>query len=110
MNNRAIWRGIVDYLRPWEVAQQLRDATDMLRIAMGENCPRQPIYSGPVQIVPHDAVVSAFAPAINQPIVALYSDVNGCARAHVQHRDVSRDPMAPVRFGNVKVSAGNLRE
>ena len=77
---------------------------------MGEHQPREPIHAGPVQILAHDALVIAFASAIDQPIVAIHSDVNGRARAQVQHRHLCRDPVAPIRFANIEVSAGNLRE
>ena len=53
---------------PWEIIQQLRHATNVLRITVGEHQPRKPIHAGPVQILAHDALVSAFAPpqSINQ--------------------------------------------
>ena len=65
MNERTIGRRIIDHTDPWEIAQQLRDPTDMLRIAMGEHQPREPIHAGPVQILAHDPRVTAFAPAID---------------------------------------------
>jgi hypothetical protein len=77
MNERTIGRRIIDHTDPWKIAQQLRDATDVLRIAVGEHQPCEPIHAGPVQILAHDALVSAFAPAIEQPVVAIHSDVNG---------------------------------
>src|SRR5215831_11575662 len=76
MNDRTIGRRIIDYTDPGEIVQQLRDATDVLRITMGEHQPGEPIHAGPVQILTHDAFVTAFAPAIDQPIVAIHSDVN----------------------------------
>ena len=36
---------------PWEIAQQLRDSTDVLRITMGEHQSGEPIHAGPVQIL-----------------------------------------------------------
>jgi hypothetical protein len=37
VNERTIGRGIIDQTNPWKIAQQLCDATDVLRIAMGEH-------------------------------------------------------------------------
>ena len=38
-----------------------------------------------------------------------HPDVNGRARAQIQNRHLRR-PAAPIRFANIEVSAGNLRE
>ena len=43
MNERTIGRRIIDQTDPWEIIQQSRDATDVLRIAMGEHQSRESI-------------------------------------------------------------------
>src|SRR4030095_2684131 len=105
-----IRRGIIDHTDSWEITQQLRDATDVLRIAMGKYQPRQSVHAGPVQIRAHDSLVTAFAPAIDQPVVAIYLDVNCRASAQIQHHYLRRDLAAPVRLTNIKMSARNSRE
>src|SRR4030095_14400087 len=87
MNERTIRRRIIDQTEPSEIAQQVRDATDVLRIAMGEHQPCEPIHAGPVQILAHDALVTAFAPAIKQPVAAFCSQMNRCTSTKIQHRD-----------------------
>src|SRR6188472_3121275 len=85
MNEGTIRRRIVDYMDSWKIAQQLSDTTDVLRITVGKHQSSETVHAGPVQILAHDAFVSAFASAIDQPVLAIRPDVNGCARAQVQH-------------------------
>src|SRR3954471_2201404 len=81
MNEGTVARRIVDYTNPWKIAQQLSDTADVLRITVGKHQPSEPVHACPVQILAHDALVSAFASAIDQPVVAIRPDVNGRARA-----------------------------
>ncbi len=81
MNERTIGRRIIHHKDSWKIPQQLRHASDVLRITVGEHQASESVHASPVQIFAHDPLVIAFTPAIDQPVVAIYPDVNSCARA-----------------------------
>src|SRR3954453_1156125 len=110
MNKRTVRRRIIDHKHSGEIAQQLCDPTDVLRIAVGEDQTVETVHPCPVQILTYDTAVTAFTTAINQPIMTIHMDVNGGARSQVQDRYRCGDPAAPARVANIKVTAGNSCE
>ena len=77
---------------------------------MGKQQAVEPVYARRVQIFSNNAFVIPLTPAIEQPIRAPGPQMNGRARADIQHSDP--DLRIPGRTGmfDILMSTGNLRE
>src|SRR6266566_1238718 len=82
----------------------------MQRIAMGKQQAVEAVYTRRVQIVSNNAVVIPLTPAIEEPIRAPGPQMNGRARADVQHSNPGLRIIGRTGMFDIIMSTGDLRE
>src|SRR5882724_5189415 len=82
----------------------------MKRISVSKHQTIQAVYSRPMQILANHTFITLLAPTIEKPVCASRLQVSSRAGAQVQHGDLCPELFRPMRLGDIKMSARNLRE
>src|SRR6266478_7563518 len=82
----------------------------MKRVAVSEQQAGKAVYSGPVQILTDDPLVSPVVTTVEQPVRASGLQVNGSSRADIEDGNLCNELFGPMRMFDVKMPARNMRE